>query len=100
MAAESIFGGMFCFSLVHLTEGGWLIRQVLEPRNWQLNVPSLCYFCYPQGAARGEVAVLGSVLPAVCMMRKLSFSQEELAKDRIDCKVLCLECGLQFSESK
>lgn len=86
MAAESIFGGMFCFSLVHLTQGGWLIRQLLEPGNWQLNFPSLCYFCYPQGAARDEVSVLGSVLPAVCMMRSSASLRKNWLKTELTVK--------------
>lgn len=48
-----------------------LIRQVQEPGNWQLAFCSLCYFCTPE-AARDNVAVLGSVLPAICMMRSSS----------------------------
>lgn len=48
-----------------------LIRQVQEPGNWKLEFCSLCYLCTPE-AARDNVAVLGIVLPAICMIRNLS----------------------------
>ena len=48
-----------------------LIRQVQEPGNWQLELCSLCYFCTPE-AARDNVAVSGSDLPSICMIRSSS----------------------------
>lgn len=82
MAAESIFGGMFCFPLAHLTQAV-LIRQIQEPGNWKLEFCSLCYLCTPE-AARDNVAVLGIVLPAICMMRNSSSSRKNyLSKEFI-----------------
>lgn len=57
-----------------------LIRQVQEPGNWQLAFCSLCYFCTPE-AARDNVAVLGSVLPAICMTRSSSPRKSWLRKE-------------------
>ena len=46
-----------------------LIREVQEPRNWQLEFHGLWYFCLPE-AARDNLGVSGSVLLAICMRRK------------------------------
>lgn len=96
MVAESIFGGMFCFSLAHLTQGGCINYPSSRAQKPATGVFWPLLLLYPWGC-QGYCGCFG--FSSSCHLHDQELSQEELANERIYCLVLGFECPRYSSES-